>query len=124
MIVVTQLCGPTTGYFRRFGVCESADAAAAFSALVLLEFESTRLAAEAAFGLVCRVLRLTLTYLLARLPSDRRKTRLRVPPQAARPSTVACLTPPLGLRLRGVVVDERPDGRSEEVSHHEVTLRG
>jgi hypothetical protein len=58
MIVVTQLCGPTTGYFR-FGVCESADAAADFSALVLFGLASTLPAALAALVPVCRVLRFT-----------------------------------------------------------------
>jgi hypothetical protein len=47
MIVVTQLCGPTAGYLR-FGACERALAAAAFSELVLFLFESTLPAADAA----------------------------------------------------------------------------
>jgi hypothetical protein len=47
MIALAQLCGPTTLYFR-FGVCDSALAAADFSAFVLFRFESTLLAAEAA----------------------------------------------------------------------------
>ena len=48
MIVRTQLCGPTANYFRRLGACESADAAAAFSAFVLFRLASTLPAAEAA----------------------------------------------------------------------------
>jgi hypothetical protein len=48
MIVVTQLSGPTTGYFF-FGVCESALAAAVFAALGDCGFDMTLLAAEAAF---------------------------------------------------------------------------
>ena len=47
--VWAQLCGPTASYFRRFGVWESADAAAAFSDFVLLGLASTLPAAEAAF---------------------------------------------------------------------------
>ena len=43
------MCGPTASYFRRFGVWESADAAAAFSDFVLLGLASTLPAAEAAF---------------------------------------------------------------------------
>lgn len=45
---------PLAGYFR-FGVCDSALAAADFSALVLFGFESTLAAFDAAFVPVCRV---------------------------------------------------------------------
>jgi hypothetical protein len=54
MTVVTQRCGPTTVYFR-FGVWESALPAADFSVFVLFGFESTLLAAFAAFAPVWRV---------------------------------------------------------------------
>lgn len=53
MIVVTH-SGLTMTYLR-FGVCESALAAADFSVFVLFLFESTLLAADAALDPVCRV---------------------------------------------------------------------
>lgn len=49
MIVVTHLCDTMTVYFR-FGVCESADAAADFSTFVLFGFASTFEAACAALA--------------------------------------------------------------------------
>lgn len=59
---------PLIDYFR-FGVCESALAAADFSALVLFGFESTLAAFDAAFRPVCRVLRVVLA-IARHLPSD------------------------------------------------------
>jgi hypothetical protein len=47
---------PWNYFFRRDGVCESADAAAVFSAFVEDGFDSTRAAADAAFAPVWRLL--------------------------------------------------------------------
>lgn len=59
--------GARTDYFR-FGVCESALAAADFSTLVLFGFESTLAAFDAAVLPVCRVLRVDLA-IVRHLPS-------------------------------------------------------
>lgn len=59
MIVVAQLCGPTTLYFR-FGVCASAEPAAVLAALEALGLASTLLAALAALALVCLELRVAM----------------------------------------------------------------
>lgn len=53
-MTLTQLCGPTSAYLRLPGRCESALAPAAFSDFVLLGFESTFPAAEAALLPVTR----------------------------------------------------------------------
>jgi hypothetical protein len=64
MIVVTQLCGPTTAYFF-LGVCESALAAAVFSDFVLFGLRSTLLAAFAALTPVWRVFRPAIVLLIS-----------------------------------------------------------
>jgi hypothetical protein len=85
--VRTQLCGPTAGYFRRFGACESADAAAAFSDFVLRGFASTLPAADAALRPVCRVFRFTDDTPCVRLSTTTRRARLLgLTTQQARPS--------------------------------------
>lgn len=59
MVVVAQLCGPTTLYFR-LGVCASAEPAAVLAALDAFGLASTLLAAFAALALVCRALRVVM----------------------------------------------------------------
>lgn len=97
MIVVTQLCCPTAGYFLPRGVCDSAEAAAAFSAFVDFGLLSTLLAARAAFGPVCLVFRLAATmWPLSSVCLWRRGTR-RGRLRAVEPSSAA---------LTGVVLHE------------------
>jgi len=106
MIVVTHVCGPTTVYFR-FGVWESADAAADFSTLVLFGFESTFDAAFAAWAPVWRVLfpgmvcQLSLQRVLA---EQRRRVQTAGSPTEQRAFYGAVLDAAPRLQARGFVV--------------------
>ena len=83
-------------YFR-FGVCESADAAADFSALVLFGLASTLPAAFAALVPVCLVLRLTIrTPRVLLMTTARRGRLLSLSKQRALPSEGGPVTAPSG----------------------------